>query len=324
MYKYIGIDISKQTFDVFSFDEEKKSLVLNFSNNKKGGKQLVSKYGKTGCYVMEATGPYYLQLATYLFERGIDVSVVNPLIIKRFSQMQLNRAKTDKKDAQVIQNYATIHELKLWKPEPEEIKEMQEIITTIELLNKHHSAVANQLGSFMSSGEIRKETKKILEKSLKQLEENISKLENRLDKIIEDNFKDTKELLESIPGIGPKASAKLIAITNNFKKFEHYKQLIAYVGLSPRIYSSGTSVKGKGHICKMGKSVIRKQMYISSWSAKYHNKSCINLYNRLKEKGKPERVIKIAIANKLLKQAFAVVKNKRMYDENYISKFIAA
>ncbi len=60
-------------------------------------------------------------------------------------------------------------------------------------------------------------------------------------------------------------------------------------------------------------------MYISSWTAKFYNKACANLYDRLKAKGKPERVIKVAIANKLLKQAFAVVKSKRMYDENYVS-----
>ena len=74
----------------------------------------------------------------------------------------------------------------------------------------------------------------------------------------------------------------------------------------------------------MGKASIRKQMYISAWTAKFYNKACIELYARLKEKGKPERVIKIAIANKLLKQAFAVVKNKRMYDAGYVSQFKVA
>jgi len=324
MYKYIGIDISKQTFDVYSLNEKGESLVLSFANNKKGFSKLVSRYGKTGIYVMEATGPYYVQLATYLYEKQIKVSVVNPLIIKRFSQMQLSRAKTDKKDAQMIYQYAKINDYKLWEPEPDEIKDMQQIISAIELLNKQKSSVTNQLNSFIDSGFISKETKKTLNQILKKIKKSILKLEKQLENIVEENFKETKELLESIPGIGPKASSKLIAITNNFEKFENYKQLIAYVGLSPRIYSSGTSVKGKGHICKMGKSSIRKQMYICSWSAKFYNKACVELYTRLKEKGKPERVIKIAIANKLLKQAFAVVKNKRMYDENYVSKFVAA
>lgn len=124
-------------------------------------------------------------------------------------------------------------------------------------------------------------------------------------------------LLTSIPSIGNKTAMMLIAMTDNFSKFEHYKQLIAYVGLGPRVYQSGTSVNGKGHICKMGKSQIRKLLYMCSWTAKYCNKACREMYERLKAKGKPERVIKVAIANKLLKQAFAVATSKQKHIENY-------
>ncbi|TMZ55993.1 IS110 family transposase, partial [Klebsiella pneumoniae] len=98
----------------------------------------------------------------------------------------------------------------------------------------------------------------------------------------------------------------------------HYKKLIAYVGFSPRIYQSGTSIKGKGHICKMGKSQIRKLLYMCSWTAKRYNKACKVMYDRLRQRGKPERVIKIAIANKLLKTCFAIAKSKGKYQENYI------
>ncbi|MCB0541683.1 MAG: IS110 family transposase, partial [Bacteroidetes bacterium] len=130
-------------------------------------------------------------------------------------------------------------------------------------------------------------------------------------------YSETLARLESIPGIGRKTAIMLTVITNNFKNFETSKQLIAYVGFSPRKYESGTSVRGKGHICKMGKAQIRKLLYLCSWSAKKCNKSCIEMYKRLKEKGKPERVIKIAIANKLIKQAFAIGKYERNYNENF-------
>jgi transposase len=109
----------------------------------------------------------------------------------------------------------------------------------------------------------------------------------------------------------------LNVITDGFTKFEHHKQLTAYIGFSPRVYQSGTSVKGKGHICKMGNAQIRKLLYLCSWTAKFCNKACREMYERLKEKGKPERVIKIAIANKLLKQAFAIGKSQMNYSENH-------
>ena len=70
----------------------------------------------------------------------------------------------------------------------------------------------------------------------------------------------------------------------------------------------------------MGKAQIRKLLYMCSWTAKKYNKGCVEMYERLKKKGKPERVIKIELANKLLKQAFAIAKNKTMFNENYQSK----
>ena len=163
-----------------------------------------------------------------------------------------------------------------------------------------------------------------MESTLKSIVRFLKNKKNKLEKQIalnaEKNYKPTLERLKSIPGIGPKTAIMLTVITGDFEKFENYKQLIAYVGFSPRLYQSGTSVKGKGHICKMGKSQIRKLMYLCSWSAKKCNKGCIEMYNRLKEKGKPERVIKIALANKLLKQAFSIIKNKTYYTENFVEK----
>jgi transposase len=93
--------------------------------------------------------------------------------------------------------------------------------------------------------------------------------------------------------------------------------LSAYVGLAPRVYESGTSVKGKGHITKMGNKHLRKLLYLCAWSAKKYNDQCKSMYERLSAKGKPERVIKIAIANKLLRQAFAIGSNLSEYDKKY-------
>ena len=267
MGKIIGIDISKQTFDV-CFKEEKTLIHKIFDNNENGFKRLWQLISKLDTVVMEASGPYYMQLANYLYSKQIKVCVLNPLIIRRFSQMRFYRAKTDKKDASVIMEYGYFNkeELQEWKPNS----------TVVHALQQQHMLL-----------------------------------------LCKDQYQETYELLTSIPGIGNKTAIMLIVITDNFKKFNHYKKLIAYVGFSPRIFQSGTSVKGKGHICKMGKPQIRKLLYLCSWSAKKCNQVCKQMYERLKSKGKPERVIKIAIANKLLKQAFAIATSKQKYLENY-------
>ena len=316
MCKIIGIDISKQTFDV-GFEIENTWYHFVFKNNEKGFRRLLKKVEIDDWIVMEASGPYYFQLALFFYTKNINVSVLNPLIIRRYSQTKLYRAKTDKKDAQTIAEYGKQYDLKKWKPETKEIIDIKQLYTALELINKEIHQSERQLESFVSTGVLTTELARALKSIIKFLKSKGDKLERLIEFKADKNYKSTLKRLKSIPGIGPKTAIMLTVITNDFDKFENHKQLIAYVGFSPRLYQSGTSVRGKGHICKMGKSQIRKLLYLCSWAAKRCNPDCVKMYNRLKEKGKPERVIKIALANKLLKQAFSIVKNKTYYTENF-------
>jgi transposase len=119
--------------------------------------------------------------------------------------------------------------------------------------------------------------------------------------------------LQSIPGLGRKTALFLIVITGGFRKFENHKQLASYIGISPRIFESGTSVKGRAKICKMGMSKIRAMLYVCAWSAKKCNKACKELYDRLVENGKSKKLAFIAVVNKLIKQAFAIATKKEYY-----------
>lgn len=316
MFKFIGIDISKQTFDV-SFLENGKWRHQVLENKLSGFKKLEKILHSEDWVVMEASGNYYLQLAEHLSKALINVSVVNPLVIKRFSQTNLYRAKTDKKDAQTIAEYAKKYELKKWNPESENAKKLRQLYTRIEMVRKQIHQNKRQMEAFSASGFLDKFLKNEINHSIKFLENKIKKLKNEMNRISLEEYSETMEVLQSIPGVGKQTAMMMCLITNNFEKFDHYKQLIAFVGFSPRIYQSGTSVKGRAHICKMGKSQIRKLLYLCSWSAKRWNKTCKEMYERLKAKGKPERVIKIAIANKLIKQIFAIGRSKEKYQPNF-------
>ncbi len=321
MCKVIGIDISKASFDVSYEKTEQKFYHAKFNNNAKGFSEF-RDYINTGDHcVMEATGPYYLYLACYLFDHGIRVSVVNPLQVKHFVRMRMTRAKTDKKDAAMIALYGQSEKPGLWQPDEVHIMQLQQIHTAVEGLQKQSTMLNNQLEAFSQLPVKEKSVMSTLRSLLKTITAKIAKLEGKMLEIINNHYRDTFSSLQTIPGIGPKTAIVLIAITNNFKKFDDIKKLSAYVGLSPRVYQSGTSINGKGHITKMGNKYVRKLLYLCAWSAKRHNKQCVEMYERLKEKQKPERVIKIAIANKLLRQAFAIGSNLRTYNENYKYKF---
>ena len=101
---YIGIDISKSFFDVALPDGQGYEH-HKLDNNQAGFSALLKLISSGSVVVMEASGPYYLRLASFLSEKRIAVSVVNPLVIRRFCQMRLSRAKTDKKDAVMIAEY---------------------------------------------------------------------------------------------------------------------------------------------------------------------------------------------------------------------------
>lgn len=260
------------------------------------------------------------QLAKYLHGKGRDVRVANPLSVRRFSQMNLNRAKTDRKDAQVIAQYAAMEKEKPWSPAGQATTRMGQVTTALESVNKQLTMNRNQLGAFRATGDTDPGVTKALEVLVATLSRTKAALEKQLAAMANESYGDTVKLLLGIPGIGPKTAAMLTVVTDNFQKFAHYKQLIAYVGFSPRLYESGTSVRGKGHICKMGKGQVRKALYMCTWSAKKYNKACMEMYDRLRAKGKPEKVIKVALANKLLKMAFAVATKKELYTENYEPK----
>ncbi|MBS1624553.1 MAG: transposase [Bacteroidetes bacterium] len=144
MGKVIGIDISKETFDV-SWKENGKFKAVVYSNNKKGFDQFSKHLTSDDHCVMEASGPYYLNLAVVLYSKDIKVSVCNPLSVKRFSQMQLSRTKTDKKDAVMIAMYGEMVKPALWEPEAAHIMEMKDILTALESYEKQITMISNQL-----------------------------------------------------------------------------------------------------------------------------------------------------------------------------------
>jgi transposase len=306
--KIVGIDVSKLTIDVY--DGQKS---YQFKNNVVGFKQLRKQ--TSGHYVMEATGSYHIQLASYLFESDCMVSVVNPLIIKRFSQMRLLRAKTDKSDAKMIYEYGQVDELKQWEVPQAYIVEIKQVFTAIDLMLKHRLGYKNQIDAFTQMKIKSDQVFKGLKNHVEILNSAIKELEEEAESLVLENVSVLYQKLKTIPSIGPKSAIMLIAITNEFKNFENSKQLSSYIGISPRVYQSGTSVNGKGRICKMGMGQMRKILYMGSLTAIRHNLSCKEMYNRLVEKGKPKKVALVAVMNKLIKQAFAIGTKLENYVE---------
>lgn len=317
---YVGIDISKSTFDVAILNEAGKYVHYKFKNDAEGFKAFGLKVHKAAHWcVMEASRPYYLKLAFYLADQHIPVSVINPLVIRRFSQMRLLRAKTDKKDAVMIAEYGKTQTPKVWNKEEDYVLELRQLQAYSEQLTKHKTSLLRQLESFKANPVLSKIVAKSAKNQLKVIEKQLDLMQKEMQEIIQTHHQQQYEQLQSIPGIGSKTAMELIVLSAGFTKFNNARQLSSYVGLAPRIFESGTSVKGRSRICKMGMSRVRAMLYVCSWTAKKCNQACKELYDRLIEKGKAKKLALIAVANKLLKQAFAIATNQKYYLQNNLN-----
>lgn len=311
---YLGIDISKNSFDVVN----QQGQHFQYSNTPKGFTKFKKEIPKNSLSTMEYTGIYYLNLAKFLHSKNIPVAVENPLRIKRFSQMHLNRNKTDKADAKMISLYAQNQESNLWEPEAKEIEQSKDIYQIMEQYIEFRAGLKNKLDG-LNSKNVPKTIIKGVKTQIKHMSQSIDELQRELDKLVKKFDAQLLSNISSIVGIGQRTSTLLIIATEGFRNFDSSKQLSSYFGLAPTEFRSGTSINGSRKISKMGNPLVRKKLYMCSLQASRHNKTCINLYQRLLAKGKPKKVALIAVANKLLKIAFAISKSGLPYDREYMS-----
>lgn len=318
MHKYneiYGVDISKDVFDV----QSSTGTYFQLSNDEKGFKNLIKKLSNDSLVVMEATGYYHYCLAQYLYQQGYLVSVVNPLSVKRFIQMKLSKIKTDKSDAKAICDYAIFNEIPLYTAKDGSQAECLQLIRLTAIYIKQSTALKNKLHGEKTLGIPSKVVYRSLNRSLKAVEKEVKVLEDRLIELIKDHQQTQLTLLKSIPGMGVKTAIMLIVMTDGFNRFENAKQLCSYAGITPIIRESGTSVRGRSRISKMGNQKLRNLLFLCSFSACKYNKACRELYERIVAKGKSKKLALIAVCNKLLKQAFAIAKSGRPYDEAFVS-----
>lgn len=313
--KFFGIDVSMETFDVSTSDQKH----FQFSNDAEGFGNLFKLLDETSHCVMEATGAYHQKLATWLCSQGSKVSVVNPIVIKRFAQMRLRLAKTDKADASMIRQYAEAERPETWSPPQEYVVHASEINGLITLLIRQRTALKNKLHSVNHKEGTFSLILKTLQKQIKNLDQEINQLETAMEKLIQDHQGEMLTTLCTIPGIGKKTAMFLIVLTDAFRSFENSRQLCAYLGLAPTIKTSGKSVRGQSRISKTGNSVMRNLLFMCSFTACERNKACRELYTRMVNKGKSKKVALIAVANKLLKQSLAIAKSGTTYCEEYQS-----
>ena len=318
MNKYketFGVDISKDVFDVHGSTTGHHQ----YKNDEPGFKKFLKRLPDDCLVAMEATGYYHYRLAQFLYKNEVVVSVINPLIIKRFIQMKLAKIKTDKSDAKMICEFALINQVPLYTALTDVQSECLQLFRVLDNFIKHRTATKNKMHGEEVLGIPSKFTYRSLRRNKKHYDIEIKAIEEKILSLVKEDQQQQLTLLISVPGIGHKTALFLIIVTDGFSKFETASQLCSYVGITPTTRESGSSVRGRPRISKVGNKKLRNLLFLCSFNACKHNKACRELYERIVNKGKSKKLALIAVANKLLKQCFAIAKSGRPYDESYVS-----
>lgn len=310
MQDVVGVDVSKRKLDIAWKRGERVQLKV-FGNDAQGHAQMVRWLADKGvvaaaCQVaMEATSTYYEALALHLVEAGFVVSVVNPLRIKGYAESLMVRQKTDRADARLIARFCAEQAPDAWTPPTPEVRQLQRLVARWEAVRD--LGTQERIRLHEAQGAARESVQRVLG----LLEQERTTLET----LIRDHIGGHPDLCEqrdwllSIPGIGPVLSAYLMAWLP-VERFDHPRQAAAFVGVCPRHYESGTSVRGKARMSKVGHARLRRMLYMPAMSALRSNPAAKALAERLKAKGKPGKLILGAIMRKLIHWAVGVLKSK--------------
>lgn len=317
----VGTDIAKGTFDIaLPLGAQKYRTRSNIPNTQAGAEEYVAwlqKHAPNAAVAMEATGSYHEALADRLVAEGFTVYVINPAQIKAYRESELGRTKSDRTDAKLIARFcisqqATSHKLHPYIPLPPAQRTLKALVLRLEDVKGMRQMEANRRETANPA------VQESIATVLTTCDAEIKELEKAIRRHIDDNpdLRSHRKLLDTIPGIADTTIAWLLAYVGDTRQFSDVRELVAYVGVDPRICESG-EWKGQTRMSKCGPSMLRAKLYMPAITAKTHNPIVRAFCERLAAKGKPGKVIIVAAMRKLLHIAWGVLRNNRPFEPSF-------
>lgn len=314
MKSILGIDVAKAKLDVALqlVDGKIRSKVVD--NTPQGFAVLstwLNKHGVTDLHVcMEATGIYWEAVAEFLADAGHTVSIVNPAQIKAFGAAELVRTKTDRVDARLIARFCVAQRPEPWQAPSPTIRELRALVARRDALNAMRTQESNRLLV------AREAVRAGIETHLAYLEKAIVEIDAALRQKIDDDpsLKEQRALLDSVPGLGDKTIPVLLSYYGGAPRFDNAREAAAFAGLDPRQHESGSSVRGKPRLSKVGHAPLRRALYMPAMVATTRTVWGRAFRDRLAAAGKPPMLILGAMMRKLVHVAFGVLKSGKPFN----------
>lgn len=319
---YIGLDVGKEKLHAAWLRDAATQFTRPkaVSNSAAGHAQLLAwAERQTGqatgeiCFVLEATGVYHDAVALFLYQAGCRVCVLNPLHVKRYGESCGIKTKNDQHDARLLARFGHERQPPAWHPPALPVRHLKALLRRLEALEQDQQRERNRLEKY----EIEDVPAVVLasvRSMITTLEQELTALQRRIEEHIDAHpeLNEQRQLLQTVPGIGPKLSAWFLALFGT-KDFRSGKQAAAFLGLFPTERQSGTSVRGHPALAKNGDGRWRARLYWPAMSATRFNPDIRAFYERLLARGKCGKSALCAAMRKLVQMAFGILKHGRPY-----------
>ena len=266
---------------------------------------------------MESTGLYGLDAATALHVPGrVEVMVANPRAVRHFAAAMMRRSKSDPLDAEVLAEFAARMEFRLWTPPSQGVLHVHALARRIAALVHMQTAEKNRQHAAGLSESTPAAVRRDLARSVRTQERAIARLQQQALRVIagEPSLEARYALLCSVPGIGPNSAVQILAELAVLSGDLQVRQWVAYSGLDPRQYTSGTSVHKKTRISKAGNARLRRALYMPALVAVQHQPHLRAFYQRLLGRGKSKLQALVAVMRKLLHAIYGMFRHHSPFD----------
>lgn len=272
--------------------------------------------------VMEATGSYWMRLASSLSQAGFAVAIINPAQAHDFAKALLKRSKTDAIDAQTLAELGARLQPVPWTPPPQVYTQLHQRLVHRDGLVAARTQFRNQLHALVQQPIVIESVRARLETLIATLDEEIDTVEQEIASVLQQDeaWAAAAARLATVSGLGPLTIAWLLTTTINFTLTVTPEAAANYAGLAPQLRQSGSSVRGRPRVGHGGNARLRRAVYMASLSAIQHNPVIKAFYSRLRAAGKPRKVALCAAARKLLRIAWAVATKEQDFDPAYASR----
>jgi transposase len=321
----VGVDIAKASFTAAVWQRGQAHALGTFANSPDGFAalaQAVAAPSEPPAPVhlpVEPTGGYELALAHWAHGQGWRVSCPNPRQVREWAAGLGRRAKTDRQDAQVLARYGAERQPPAWQPWATAWSELDSLLRRKEELSALLRQERNRPQALALRPGIAGAVPASIGRLIEALEGELREIEQAIAAHQQQGaVTEALARLRTVPGVGARTALPLLVLLQRWEQLTagrgDAKGLVAYVGLDPQPYESGTSVWRRATSSRQGDRAMRARLYMAALGGLRGRNPLRSFYDRLVGRRKAKKLALVAAARKLLVWAWAVYRQQQPFD----------